>query len=60
MEKESPRHRLVEANCIGGQGSRRAVESGGGGAKAINITYLSVCACVRAGTRANVRERMCM
>jgi hypothetical protein len=31
MERESPGWRLVEANSIGGQGSRRAVEPGGGG-----------------------------
>jgi hypothetical protein len=31
MEKENPRQRLVEANSLGGQGSRRAVEPGGGG-----------------------------
>jgi hypothetical protein len=31
MERESPRYRLVEANSTGGQGSRKAVEPGGGG-----------------------------
>ena len=30
MEKEIPGQRLVEANSTGGQGSRRAVEPGGG------------------------------
>jgi hypothetical protein len=30
MERESPGQGLVEANIIGGQGSGRAVEPGGG------------------------------